>query len=406
MKDRIVSNSRLCRASVNNGLDKFILTEPFTGKKWRPLYTKNFLSDNDTPVRRQMSTKTLADVVESLIGAAYLDGGMPKALACLRVFLPEVEWYDLTNAQGILSNGRDIVTQTYPGHDRLEKLIGHMFQNKALLMEALTHSSWGLYSSEDVCMERLEFLGDPILDSIVVEILWAHKPELSNNQMHLARTASVNADLLGFLVMEWYTTHEVNEISAKDLSTVVTQKRVPFWKYMRFGSFEVARAQKLAKERHAVEREAILDVIASGVEYPWAQLAHLDLPKFFSDMFESLLGAVWVDSGSMEKCKEIVEQIGILPYLRRILSDNVDVRHPKNKLGELVGRTGKRVRYETEVRIDAGAKDLFCKIFIDEKLFLEVGGGVTPEEVMTKTADQAYHMLLSRANDVEDVVMT
>ncbi|KAI1364236.1 RNase3 domain-containing protein [Xylaria arbuscula] len=406
MKDRIVSNSRLCRASVENGLDKFILTTPFTGKKWRPLYIKDFLSNKQTPARRQMSTKTLADVVESLVGASYEDGGEPKALACLKVLLPEVEWYSLSRAREILSNGRDIRTQPYPGYEHLEQRIGYTFRNKALLMEALTHASWGLNSSEDVCMERLEFLGDPILDSIIVTALWGQKPELSNNQMHLARTASVNADLLGFLVMEWCTTQEVNHISATDLSTVVTQKRVPFWKYMRFGSPEVVHAQKLAKQRHAAEREAILEAIDHGVEYPWAQLAHLNLPKFFSDMFEALLGAVWVDSGSMETCTKIVENIGILPYLRRILSDNVEIRHPKNKLGELVGRTGKRVRYETEVRIEAGVKDLFCKIFIDEELVLEVGGGVTPEEVMTKAANQAYHCLLNRGNDMDDVVTT
>ena len=40
-----------------------------------------------------MSTKTLADVVEALIGAAYLSGGLPKAATCLKIFLPEVPWY-------------------------------------------------------------------------------------------------------------------------------------------------------------------------------------------------------------------------------------------------------------------------------------------------------------------------
>ncbi len=106
MKDRIVSNSRLCRASVEKGLDSFILTESFSGHTWRPLYIKDLLStDEAPPTKRQMSTKVLADVVESLIGAAYVDGGMPKALACLRLFLPEVEWHDLTDGHTILSSG-------------------------------------------------------------------------------------------------------------------------------------------------------------------------------------------------------------------------------------------------------------------------------------------------------------
>ncbi|KAI0472383.1 RNase3 domain-containing protein [Xylaria cf. heliscus] len=399
MKDRIVSNSRLCRASVEKGLDRFILTKSFTGHKWRPLYIKDLVSCEDKPsAKREMSTKTLADVVESLIGAAFIDGGMPKALACLRVFLPDIEWYDLISAHTILSSGRNTITQLRPDHEPLEELVGYKFQNKALLMEALTHASWGLSTSTDVCMERLEFLGDTILDSVIVSTLWAHERELSNNQMHLLRTASVNADLLGFLVMEWCATQETTEISPTDLRTVVTQKPVPFWKYMRQRSAHIVSVQRDVEERHKAERELILDAIAHSPEYPWAKLAHLDIPKFFSDMFESLMGAVWVDSGSMEICKEIVERVGILPYLRRILSDNVDVKHPKNNLGELVGREGKRVKYETEVRMEAGAKDRVCKVFVDDQFIVEVNGGVNPVEVVTKAADEAYHLLLGQNN--------
>ncbi|KAI1745424.1 RNase3 domain-containing protein [Xylaria scruposa] len=402
MKDRIVSNSRLCRASVARGLDKFILTRKFTGNKWRPLYVKDLVTcEDEPPAKRKMSTKTLADVVESLIGAAFVDGGTPKVLACLRIFIPEVKWYDLTDAHKMISGGRDITTHLRPDYEPLEELIGHRFQNKALLIEALTHASWGVSSSTDVCMERLEFLGDSILDSVVVSALWSQDRELSNNQMHLLRTACVNADLLGFMVMEWCTTQETTEISPTDLTTIVTQKSVPFWKYMRQRSTHIIGAQQAVEERHRAERGAILDAMAHSTDYPWAKLAHLDIPKFFSDMFESLIGAVWVDSGSMDKCKEIVERVGILPYLRRILSDNVNILHPKNKLGELVGRENKRVRYETEVRVEAGAKDLFCKVFVDEQLLVEVNGGINPEEVTTKAADEGY-MLLCLVNSFSE----
>ncbi|KAI0426631.1 RNase3 domain-containing protein [Xylaria sp. FL1042] len=403
MKDRIVSNSRLCRASIEKGIDRFIFTEIFTGRKWRPLYIKSLLSAGEThPATRRMSTKTLADVVESLIGAAYIDGSIPKAMACVRTFLPEVEWYDLTCAHTILSGRRDVIAQSHPGHQRLAELVGYTFQNKALLSESLTHASWNLDTSEDVCMERLEFLGDPILDNIIVSILWTHEPELSHSQMHLLRTACVNADLLGFLAMGWCTMQEATEVCATTLTTIVTKKSVPFWKYMRHGSSEIASAQQNMEQRYTSEREAILDVIAHGTEYPWAQLAHLTIPKFYSDMVESLIGAIWIDSGSMEQCKEVVERIGILPYLRRMLSDNVDVRHPKNRLGELVGRDGSTVRYETEVRAQEGAKDLLCRVFVNNQVIVEVKGGVKSEEVMAKAADEAYHMLLRRADDSDD----
>ena len=70
-KDHIVSNANLARTSIARGLDKYILTKAFTGHKWRPLYISDKLSEQ-VPSSRQLSTKTLADVVESLIGAGRL----------------------------------------------------------------------------------------------------------------------------------------------------------------------------------------------------------------------------------------------------------------------------------------------------------------------------------------------
>lgn len=37
-KDRLVSNSRLSRAAIESGLDAYIITKPFSGYKWRPMY--------------------------------------------------------------------------------------------------------------------------------------------------------------------------------------------------------------------------------------------------------------------------------------------------------------------------------------------------------------------------------
>jgi dsRNA-specific ribonuclease len=100
-KDRLVANSRLSRAAVETGLDRFIVTNAFTGHKWRPLYTEELLA-LPTEAQRNLSSKVLADVVEALIGAAMVDGGFPAALACLRVFLPELDWQPLEARQGAL----------------------------------------------------------------------------------------------------------------------------------------------------------------------------------------------------------------------------------------------------------------------------------------------------------------
>ncbi|KAK8039234.1 RNase3 domain-containing protein [Apiospora rasikravindrae] len=103
-KDLIVSNSRLYRSAIENELDKYILTKPFTGKKWQPQCVEDFTSNAVVVDKRQMSTKTLADVVEALIWASYLDdnrwassldGDLSKALKCIHLFIPEIGWLDL-----------------------------------------------------------------------------------------------------------------------------------------------------------------------------------------------------------------------------------------------------------------------------------------------------------------------
>lgn len=85
-RDRIVRNNNLAKAATSTGLDKFISTTAFTGNKWRPSYVSQLLAS--VPDDRMMSSKTLADVVEALIGAAYVDGGFEKALKCMEILLP------------------------------------------------------------------------------------------------------------------------------------------------------------------------------------------------------------------------------------------------------------------------------------------------------------------------------
>ncbi|RYP59407.1 hypothetical protein DL769_008552 [Monosporascus sp. CRB-8-3] len=367
----------------------------------------------DTILKLLTSVSVAANhVVESLIGASLLDGGMSKALACIRTFIPEIEWHTLDAARDILASQRPRKEELPSTLSPLEELIGYSFHNKALAGEAMTHASFNLGQLTDACMERLEFIGDAVLDDIVVSSLWNYERELTHQEMHLYRTASVNADLLGFLVMEWTYIQEATSI-LEDGTTVESQARVPVWKLMRHSSQSLSGAQSVTEENHALERTDILQSMREGSEYPWALLAHLQIPKSFSDLFESILGAVWVDSGSMDACREVVERAGILPYLRRLLADRVDVTHPKNKLGELAASDQKEVAYETELRRKKdgdgdggdGSMEWVCRVLVAGELLVEVGGGVSREEVVTKAADVGYDKLL-RKGATRDEVMT
>lgn len=56
----------------------------------------------------------------------------------------------------------------------IEKNLGHVFKNKAYLQRALTHKSSVMRAAD--ANERMEFLGDALLSSVVADYVYAHYP--------------------------------------------------------------------------------------------------------------------------------------------------------------------------------------------------------------------------------------
>ncbi|QSZ33077.1 hypothetical protein DSL72_002662 [Monilinia vaccinii-corymbosi] len=403
MKDRIVSNSRSSRAAVELGLDEYIVTQEFTGRKWRPMYLENYLETTEQKTR-EMSSKTLADVVEALIGACMVDGGISKALAFLQLSFPELHWLPLESRRKSLyqraPDNIDLPITLQPA----EEILAYTFTNKSLLIEAMTHPS---YSIGNQSLERLEFLGDAILENIVVTAMWSHESELSHFQMHLLRTALVNADLLAFLCMELSIAQDfANLVEGDDheFHETRTTRRAPLVNFLRHSNTAFSIYQQQVLSRHLELRAQILAAIHTGDRFPWVLLSKLDAKKFFSDMIESLLGAIWIDSGSMEACTRFVERMGLLRYMRRILRDGVRIMHPKEELGIVAGNG--RVRYVLRNRkvegadgdedMEEGRIEYTCKVFVEEVEIVEVEGGFRKEEVQARAAEKAMEILKAR----------
>src|ERR1700733_15254113 len=105
---------------------------------------------------------------------------------------------------------------------------------------------------------------------------------------------------------------------------------------MRHHSQEITKAQQACLERYQRLRQDVEHCLKYGNVYPWPLLVGLNGDKFYSDLVESVFGGIFVDSkGSLEECRSFAERIGILPYLRRIIGDGIDVAHPKTALGRL-----------------------------------------------------------------------
>ncbi|CZR61729.1 related to Dcl-2 dicer RNA helicase/RNAseIII CAF [Phialocephala subalpina] len=391
-KDAIVSNSRLCRAGLDRGVDKFILTKTFTGRKWRPIYVDTQLGDQEKTTR-EMPTKTIADVVESLIGVGWKMGRYPTSLSISKVFLPEI---DLPS----LEVGRLRLFEIAAGNvplpadlHYLEKLVGYPFKKKSLLIQSMSHSSYRMATAS---YDRLEFLGDAILEIIIVTELMKYEEELSHSLMHLYKTSLVNGDYLSFIALEWKITQRKTDLKEDPASGLPTKEEsvfsLPLWKFMRHGLPDIGDTQCEVERRHALLRCDIIHALERGKEYPWSLLARVNANKFYSDLVESMLGAVWVDSGSLDACEQVLDRMGILKLMHRLIKDQVHALHPREELQILA--KGKKVKYEEQVQKSTDADDEWlCTVCIGEDQIIEVASGVSREEVKTRAAEGAVALL-------------
>ncbi|EPE07388.1 dicer-like protein 2 [Ophiostoma piceae UAMH 11346] len=467
-RDRLVANSRLSRAALDFGLDKYIIARRWSLRQWRKYCAKladDRIASATTP---PLSTKTLADVVEALIGACYVDSGMPLALQCLRLFQDDYQWQSLEKCRDVLYEAApDNAVYAPPA---LEKLLGYTFTKKSLLVEAMTHASCPSELPQNqragdsagfagACMERLEFIGDAILDHVIVKHLITTQTPLSHARTHLLRTTLVNAAFLGFTAMTFTIVEDKMVIvqhqgkrawpdpNAAPPEIVPQKFHKPLCAFMRHGApRDMAPALQAAARRFAALKDDILEALWTGAEYPWALLSRLHAEKFYSDVLEAVIGAIWVDSGSIRAVEDLLEKVGILPYLRRAVEDDVHVMHPKEELGVLtgsaeleyiadeIGGSGRKTKpkVKTGVKMNANAKktktktktnsmtdrdsdsdsddeelgdlqDMFvdaidpgevdalfsCRLLIDGECVVEVTDGVSREDAKTQAAHRA-----------------
>ncbi len=82
--------------------------------------------------------------------------------------------------------------------DALEEKLGHRFSESRRLMEALTHRSWAHEQPDRTLRsnDRLEFLGDAVLELAISHLLFKRFPELTEGGLTKFRSALVNRNSL------------------------------------------------------------------------------------------------------------------------------------------------------------------------------------------------------------------
>lgn len=96
---------------------------------------------------------------------------------------------------------RQDTKEVIPGIAELERYIGYFFKNRQIIVEALTHASFSNENALAYCNERLEFLGDAVLEICVSSILFDMFPDEDEGDLSHRRASMVCEDPLSSWAM-------------------------------------------------------------------------------------------------------------------------------------------------------------------------------------------------------------
>ena len=218
----------------------------------------------------------------------------------------------------------------------IEQKIGYQFQDKSLLINSITHRSYlnqnkaGEFFKEH--NERLEFLGDAVLEIVVTDYLYKNFPDPEGHLTAL-RAALVNYKLIGGVGL----------------------------------SLGFSEVLYVSKGERSVDGEVRMSILADAVE--------------------AVIGAIYLDGG-LDACLGFVEQ-NILNKLPEII-DKKAYKDDKTKLQEYVQKYLKETpKYKI---ISTSGKDhdrvFECGVFVSNEL-IALGGGKSKQDAEVVSAREA-----------------
>jgi ribonuclease-3 len=218
--------------------------------------------------------------------------------------------------------------------ESLEERIGYKFRNPLLLAEALTHPSLRHETQEyHFDNQRLEFLGDAVLQLVMTEHLYNHFQDEAEGKLTKLRARMVSREAL-----------------------TVHASRMDLGKYVMLGRGEEASGGR--------ERNSTL-----------------------ADSFEALVGAIYLDSDLATIRQFILNHAG--KDLEQLIEEPVDV-NPKGHLQELLQAiTSRSPAYEVISQSGPEHKKTFVVRAIWEGVILGEGTGNSKKQAETAAATDA-----------------
>ncbi|KAB2021573.1 hypothetical protein ES319_D07G149200v1 [Gossypium barbadense] len=380
MRQQMVSNMVLYQYALNKGLQSYIQADRFAPSRWAapgvlPVFDED-TKDGDTslfdqehatadvlPVKvhgdgfededmedgeiesdsssyRVLSSKTLADVVEALIGVYYVEGGKHAANHLMKWIGIQVE-SDPDEMDSIVkpSNVPESILRSV-NFEALEGALKIEFKNRALLVEAITHASRP--SSGVSCYQRLEFVGDAVLDHLITRHLFFTYTNLPPGRLTDLRAAAVNNENFA-------------RVAVKHLLHV----------HLRHGS------SALEKQIRDFVKEVQDELLKPG--FNSFGLGDCKAPKVLGDIVESIAGAIFLDSG---RDTAVVWRV-FQPLLHPMVTPETLPMHPVRELQERCQQQAEGLEYKASRSGNLAT----VEVFIDG---VQVGVAQNPQKKMAQ----------------------
>ncbi|KAL1955149.1 hypothetical protein VTO42DRAFT_8964 [Malbranchea cinnamomea] len=277
----LICNKNLYNTAVKVKLYEFIRSQGFSRRTWYPdglkLLQGKGQSKDASNSKHALADKTIADVCEALIGASLLSGGeshrFDMAVKAVTTLVNSndhnvLDWksylqlYSLPNYQIADADAAELDLAK-----QVEEKLGYHFSYPKLLRSAFTHPSYPSAWARVPCYQRLEFLGDSLLDMVCVEYLFHRHPDKDP---------------------QWLTEHKMAMVSNKFLGSVAV--RLGLHRHLnKYSTSITGQINSYVEEIEIAESE--------HGDAPDAWTLTGDPPKCLPDMVEAYIGAIFVDSG-------------------------------------------------------------------------------------------------------------
>ncbi|TYI19298.1 hypothetical protein ES332_A07G155600v1 [Gossypium tomentosum] len=380
MRQQMVSNMVLYQYALNKGLQSYIQADRFAPSRWAApgvlpvfdedtkdggmsLFDQEHATADVLPVKvlgdgfededmedgeiesdsssyRVLSSKTLADVVEALIGVYYVEGGKHAANHLMKWIGIQVE-SDPDDMDSIVkpSNVPESILRSV-NFEALEGALNIEFKNRALLVEAITHASRP--SSGVSCYQRLEFVGDAVLDHLITRHLFFTYTNLPPGRLTDLRAAAVNNENFARVAVK----HQLHV-------------------HLRHGS------SALEKQIRDFVKEVQDELLKPG--FNSFGLGDCKAPKVLGDIVESIAGAIFLDSG---RDTAVVWRV-FQPLLHPMVTPETLPMHPVRELQERCQQQAEGLEYKASRSGNLAT----VEVFIDG---VQVGVAQNPQKKMAQ----------------------